>query len=116
MFESIKGLKKRPSIVFNLSFPYNTIISCFFFFFIITLYLLIPANIEQTFIPTTELVIPTETETNHVNAEIETQPVTVENKKASAQNDLNIYMPSNFFYSLDHHVLFHLIDNFINFS
>ena len=107
MFESIKGLENRPSIVFNLSFPYNTVLSCFFFFcFIIGLYFeqtVIPAIIEQTFIPTTEFVILTGTQTNDANAEIETQPVIVENKKSSVQNNLNIYMVC--------YILLHLKDN-----
>ena len=115
MFESIKGLENRPSIVFNLSFPYNTVLSCFFFFcFIIGLYFeqtVIPAIIEQTFIPTTEFVILTGTQTNDANAEIETQPVIVENKKTSVQNNLNIYIVCYIFHSLNHYVLFHLKDN-----
>ena len=41
---------------------------------------MIPAVIAQSFIPTAELVIPTGTQTNEANAEIETQPVTVETK------------------------------------
>ena len=36
--------------------------------------------IAQIFIPAAELVIPTGTQTNEVNAEIETKPVTVEIK------------------------------------
>ena len=36
--------------------------------------------IAQMFNPTTELVIPTGTQTNKANAEIETQRVTVETK------------------------------------
>ena len=52
----------------------------FFFFFIIDLYVLIPAVIVQIFIPTTELVIPTGTQTTEANAEIETQPVSIETK------------------------------------
>ena len=34
--------------------------------------------ISQISVPTAELVIPTGTETNEENAEIETQPVTIE--------------------------------------
>ena len=116
MFESIKGLENRPSIVFNLSFPYNTILSCFFFFcFIIGLYFeqtAIPAIIEQTFIPTAEFVIPTGTQTNDANAEIETELVIVENKKTSVQNNLNIYIASYILHSPNHYVLFHLKGNF----
>ena len=40
--------------------------------------------ITQIFIPTAELVIPTGTQNNEANAEIETQPVIVEAKKCSA--------------------------------
>ena len=36
--------------------------------------------IVQIFIPTTELVIPTGTQTTEANAEIETQPVSIETK------------------------------------
>ena len=61
------------SIVLNLTFSNNNILSCFFFFFIIDLYFLIPAVTAQMFIPTAELVIPTRTQTNETNAEIETQ-------------------------------------------
>ena len=70
----IKDLEIRKSIVSNLAFTSNTILSCFFFFFvIIDLYYLIPEVIEQIFNPIEELVIPIEIETNEVNAEIETQ-------------------------------------------
>ena len=41
---------------------------------------LIPPVIAQIFNPTVELVIPTGTETNEVNAEIEIQVVTAEVK------------------------------------
>ena len=79
VYESIKALEIRPSIVFYLSFPNNTILSCFFFFFffMIDLYLLIPEVIAQILIPTTELVISTGLAANEANAEIETQTVTV---------------------------------------
>ena len=46
----------------------------------IDFYFLIPAVIAQIFIPTAELVIPTGTQNNEANAEIETQTVTVEAK------------------------------------
>ena len=36
--------------------------------------------IPQSFIPTAELVIPTATQTNEANTEIETQPVNVQTK------------------------------------
>ena len=71
----------RTSIVFNLSFPKNTILSWFFFFFLINdLYFLIAAVIVINFIPTAELVMPQETQTVEENAEIETLPVIVEAK------------------------------------
>ena len=48
-------------MLFNLDFANNTILSYFFFYFlIIDLYFLIPAIIAQTFNPISELVIPTE--------------------------------------------------------
>ena len=81
MCESIKTLEIRTLIVFNVYFPNNIILSCFFFFFlIIDLYLLIPAVIAQTFIPNVDLRIPTGTQTNEANGEIEIQPVAVEAK------------------------------------
>ena len=52
----------------------------FFFFFIIDLYFLIPVVIEQIFVLTEELVIPTGTKTNEPNAEIQMQAVTVETR------------------------------------
>ena len=77
----VKTLEIRTSIVFNLSFPNNIILSYFFiFFFIIDLYFFIPAVIAQFFIPTAELVIPAGTQTNKANTEIETQLVIVEAK------------------------------------
>ena len=41
-------------------------------------YILIPTMIAQIFSPTAELIMPTGTKTNEANAEIKTQPVTVE--------------------------------------
>ena len=77
----IKALEIRTSIVFNLFFPNDTTLSCFLFFFlIIDFYSLIPPVIEQIFIPTAELILPTGTQTTEANVEIETQPVTVETK------------------------------------
>ena len=77
-----KALEIRTSIVFNLSFPNNYILSCFFFFFfIIDLYFLIPAVIAKILISTPKLVIPTGIVTNETNAKTETQPGTVETKK-----------------------------------
>ena len=44
------------------------------------LYYLIPAVIAQIFIPIAELAIPTETRINEANAEIQTQPIIVEDR------------------------------------
>ena len=77
----IKVLEILTSIVFNLSFPNRTLLSCFFFFLLKLIYIfLVPAVIAQVFIPTAELVIPTGTQTNEANVEIETQLVTAETK------------------------------------
>ena len=71
-------------MLFNLDFANNTIftiLSCFFFFFlIIDLYFLVPAVIEQFFNPIAELVVPTETPTKEGEAEMETHQVIVELK------------------------------------
>ena len=79
---SIKDLYIRNSIRSKLLFPNNTILSYFFFimFFILNLYFLNPAVIARISISTAELVLLTGTQTNEANAEIETQPVTVETK------------------------------------
>ena len=53
-----------------------------FFFSIIYLYFLIHVMNTKIFIPTTELVLPTATQTNEAKAEIETQLVTAETKKS----------------------------------
>ena len=45
--------------------------------------------IAQIFIPTAELAIPTETQTNEANAEIETQPVTIETKISRCSTYVN---------------------------
>ena len=54
-----QSLEINNSMLFNLVFANNTILSCFFFFFPINdLYFLIPAVIAQIFSPTAEIVIP----------------------------------------------------------
>ena len=58
---------------FNLYFANNTILSCFFpFFLVIDLYFLIPAVIVQMFNPIAELVIPTGIPTKEEKADVET--------------------------------------------
>ena len=52
----------------------------FLLFYVTDLYFLTPAVITQIFITTAELFIPTGTQPNDRNAEIEMEPVTVETK------------------------------------
>ena len=67
------------TMLFNIDFANNTILSCsFFFFLIIYLYFLILAVIAQIFNPIAELVIPIGTTTKEAKAEMEKHPVTVE--------------------------------------
>ena len=81
IYESIKTLEIRTSVVFNLPFLSNDILSCFFFFFIIIdFYFLISAVTAQICIATAELVIITGTQSNEANAEIGMHPVTFETK------------------------------------
>ena len=57
ILKSIKVVEIKTSMPFNLVFAKNTILPCFFFFFIIDLNSLIPTVIAQIFIPIVELVI-----------------------------------------------------------
>ena len=84
IYELIKTLDIRSLIVSNLAFPSNTILFWFFLFFlIIDLYFSVSAVIAQVFIPNAELAIPEGAPTSEVNAQIETQQLTIEteNKK-----------------------------------
>ena len=66
-------------MLFNLDFASNTILSCFFLFFlIIDLYILIPAVVTQLFNAIVELAIPIGIPTKEAKAEMETHPVIVE--------------------------------------
>ena len=77
----IKALEIKTYMLFNLDFANNTILSCFFLFFlIIDLYFLIRAVITQIFDPIARLVIPIWIYTKEVKAEMETNPVTLEIK------------------------------------
>ena len=79
IFESIKALEIKTSILLYLDFAKNTILSFFFFFFfIIELYFLIPAAIAQSFSPIAELVTPIRIPIKKAKAEIEIHPVIVE--------------------------------------
>ena len=71
----------KTSMVFNLIFAKNMILSCFFFFFlVIDLYFLIPAVIGQILNCPAKLVIPIGMPTKETKAQIETHPVTAKNK------------------------------------
>ena len=66
-------------MLFNLDFANNTILSCFFLFFlIIDLYFLIPAVITQTLNPFAEPVIPIGIQTKEAKEKMESQTVIVE--------------------------------------
>ena len=69
----------KYSTLFNLDFANNTILSCFFLFFLfIDLYFLIPAVVKQIFNPTAEHVSHIGIPTKEEKAEMETYPVIVE--------------------------------------
>ena len=62
-------------------FPNNTILSCFFLFFlVIDLYFSILTVVVQTFNPIAELVIPIGIPRKEAKAEMEIHPITVETK------------------------------------
>ena len=62
-------------------FPNNTILSCFFLFFlVINLYFSILTVAVQTFNPIAELVIPIGIPSKEAKAEMEIDPITVETK------------------------------------
>ena len=66
-------------MTFNSDFANNTIVSCFFFFFLgIDLYFLISATIAQIFNPIAELVIPMGIPIKEIKAATELHPVIVE--------------------------------------
>ena len=71
MFETIITLEIKTSKIFNLDFAKNTILSRFFFFFlIIDLYFLIPPVITQIVNPIAELAIPRGISTREGKAEM----------------------------------------------
>ena len=68
-------------MLLHLDFANSTLLSCFFFFFlIIDLYLLIPAAIAQIFNPTVQVVIPIGIPSKGAKVEIEIHLVIVETK------------------------------------
>ena len=113
IYESIETLEIKTSVLFNLAFACNTVLSCFFFFFlIIDLHFLIPAVIAKIFIATAELAIPTGTLTKEANSEIETQPLTAKTNQENVPSNSKTYTLFYAFCSLNHYVLFHLKGNF----
>ena len=65
----------------NLIFANNTILSNFFFFFlVIDLHFLIPVVIPEFFIATEELIIPIGIPTKEAKPEMETHPVIAKGK------------------------------------
>ena len=77
--ESIKAFKIKTSMLFNLDFANNTMLSCLFFL-IIDLYFLIPAAIGQIFNPIAELIILIGIPSKDEKTEIEIHQVIVEAK------------------------------------
>ena len=73
----MKTLEIKTSMLFNLDFANNTIITCFFFL-IIDLYFLIAAVNTQILYPIIELAIPIRIPTKEAKTEMETHPVIVE--------------------------------------
>ena len=74
---SIKELKSKPSMLFNLVFAKNNILSCFFFLFLnYWLKLFNCWVIAEIFNPIAEHIIPTGVLTKETKAEMEIHPVT----------------------------------------
>ena len=80
------------SMIFNSDFANSTILSCFFFFFlIIDLYFLIPVVIAQIFNPIAELVIHIETLIKEAKSELEIHPVIAETKIRKFSIQFRVY-------------------------
>ena len=72
MLEPIEDLEIKAYLLFILDFDDNTILPCFFYFFlIIDLYFLITVIIAQIFNPVVELVIPIRIPVKEAKAEID---------------------------------------------
>ena len=67
-------LEINSTMLFNLDFANNAILSCFFFL-IIDIYFIIPAAIAQTFNPIAEFVIPIGIPSKEAKAKIEIHPI-----------------------------------------
>ena len=78
IFESVKALEIRTSILFNLDFANDIILSFFSLFFLfVNLYFLIPAVVTQVFNPIAELVISIWKPTKEAKEETKTHPVII---------------------------------------
>ena len=76
----IEDLEFKTSMLFNLDFANNTVLSCFFFFFlIIDLYFSIPAVIAEIYNPIAE-INPTGKPTKEEKAEMKTHSLIAEPK------------------------------------
>ena len=109
MFESIKVLEIKTSILFNLDFANNTILSCSFSFFLLIetffyLYFFILAVVAKVFNLISELVISIGIPNKQAKAEIEIHPVIAGAK--SVQYNLELYKAFCTSYSSVHFVLF----------
>ena len=80
IFESIKALESRTSLLFNLKFAVQFYNAYFFFFSINNLHFLISAVITLAFNTTSKLVISIGMQTKEAKSGTETDPVTVEIK------------------------------------
>ena len=105
-------LKPWKVNVFDLVFTNNTILLCFFLFFLIIDQCFVnPAVIVQIFNLTEEVAIPIGTPTNKARSEIETHPVIVETKRSKFSCNSKSYKRFCSSYSLNHFVLFLLRNN-----
>ena len=99
---------------FNFYFANETILSYFFFFFLILdLHFLIPVILGQIFNPIAELVIPIGIPIKNSKAEMEAHPVTVEIRIRKVQYNLELHKPFCASYSSVHFALFPRGNNFL---
>ena len=107
MTESVKALEIKTSMLFNLDFANNTILTCFFFFFlIIDLYFLIPAAIAQIFNPIAELITPIGISIKEEKTEIKIHPAIAEGKIRKCSIKLKVEQTFCAFYSSIYFAIF----------
>ena len=78
--ESVKTLEINTSVLYNLVFANNAILSCYFFFLIFDSYFLLATVIVKIFNLIAELVIPIGIASKEAKAGIETHSVIAEVK------------------------------------